>query len=157
MNSKRLVIAVSMALGMLWALGLVWLGRGPGDPVRAIVLGLMPGGLVMAAMIGRLAQRRFFDDAIIDGQPFAPGSADEIDQRVLTNTAEQLILAATLWPFAGWVLGWGLLPVLGAGFAVTRLLFWLGYHLSPPLRGVGFAASFYPSVVAVLWALVALI
>ena len=156
MTSKRPVIAASMALGMLWSLGLVWLGRGPGDPVTSIALGLMPGGLIMAAMIGRLAQRRFFDDAIIDGQPFATGSGAEIDQRVLTNTAEQLVLAAALWPFAGWALGWGLLPVLGVSFAATRVLFWLGYHLSPPLRGVGFAASFYPSVVAVLWALVAL-
>ncbi|MCB1390990.1 MAG: MAPEG family protein, partial [Rhodobacteraceae bacterium] len=101
-----------------------------------------------------LAQRRFFDDAIIDGEPFRAGSGAEIDQRVLTNTTEQTALALALWPFAGWVLGWGLLPVLGLSFAVFRLLFWIGYHASPPLRGLGFAASFYPTLVAAIWALV---
>ena len=154
-DGKRAVIAASMALAMVWALGLVWVARGPGtdDPARALPVGFLPAGLVMAAMVGRLAQRRFFDDAIIDGAAFLPGSGADIDQRVLTNTTEQLTLALAVWPFAGWVLGWGLVPVLGLNFAVMRILFWLGYHLSPPLRGLGFAATFYPSVVATVWAL----
>ncbi|HPD94074.1 MAG: MAPEG family protein [Rhodobacter sp.] len=155
MGTKRAIIAASMALALVWSLALVWLAPrvGAPDPVSALVLGFVPAGLVMAVMIGRLAQRRFFDDAIIDGAPFVPGSGPEIDQRVLTNTTEQLVLALALWPFAGWVLGWALLPVLGLNFAVMRVLFWLGYHQSPPLRGLGFAASFYPTPVAALWAL----
>lgn len=153
LRRKRQVIAASMALSMLWAILLVWWGRGPAEPLPALTGAALPGGLVMAAMVGRLAQRRFFDAAIIDGAPFAPGSGAEIDQRVLTNTTEQMVLALALWPFAGAVLGWGLLPWLGASFALARVLFWVGYHLSPPLRGVGFAASFYPGVVAALWAL----
>lgn len=155
MLGKRPVIAASMALSMVYAIWLVWWGQGPGDPDRALILGVAPGGLVLAAMIGRLAQRRFFDDQIIDGAPFLPGSPAEIDQRVLANTTEQVLLALCLWPFAGWVLGWGLVPVLGVSFAVARLLFWIGYHLSPPLRGLGFAASFYPTLIAALWALAA--
>lgn len=153
LTRKRQVIAASMALSLLWAILLVWWGRGPGDALPALAAGFLPGGLVMAVMIGRLAQRRFFDPAIIDGAPFPTGSGAEIDQRVLTNTAEQLVLALALWPFAGGVLGWGLLPWIGASFALSRVLFWVGYHASPPLRGVGFAASFYPSLVAALWAL----
>ena len=156
MGTKRAIIAASMALALVWSLALVWLAPrvGAPDPVSALVLGFVPAGLVMAVMIGRLAQRRFFDDAIIDGEPFRAGSGAEIDQRVLTNTTEQTALALALWPFAGWVLGWGLLPVLGLSFAVFRLLFWIGYHASPPLRGLGFAASFYPTLVAAIWALV---
>lgn len=98
--------------------------------------------------------------------PFTASPA-EIDQRVLRNTTEPLgldlclwtcvcgpvFVALCLWPFAGWALGWGVVPVLGVSFAVTRLMFWCGYHLSPPLRGLGFAASVYPSLVAALWAL----
>jgi len=154
MDGKRRVIAGSMALSMLWALGLVWWGRGPAEALPALVQAFVPGGLIMGAMIGRLAQRRFFDDAIIDGEAFRPGSGAEIDQRVLTNTTEQMVLALAIWPFAGWVLGWGLLPWLGLALALFRLLFWIGYHLSPPLRGLGFAASFYPTMVAGIWALV---
>lgn len=157
MDGKRRVIAGSMALSMLWALGLVWWGRGPGEALPALALAWLPGGLVMGLMVGRLAQRRFFDAAIIDGQAFRPGSGAEIDQRVLTNTTEQLVLALALWPFAGWVLGWGLLPWLGLSFALSRILFWIGYHASPPLRGLGFAASFYPTMVAGIWALLSLI
>ena len=153
MDGKRRVIAGSMALAMLWALVLVWLGRSEAEMVPALVTAFLPGGLLMAAMIGRLAQRRFFDSAIIDGEPFAPGSGAEIDQRVLTNTTEQLVLALALWPFAGHVLGWGLLVWLGWSFGAARLAFWIGYHRAPPLRGLGFAASFYPTLVAALWAL----
>jgi len=40
---------------------------------------------------------------------------------------------------------------LGLGFAVMRVLFWLGYLVSPPLRALGFAGSFYPTVVAGVW------
>ena len=153
MDDKRRVIAGSMALAMLWSIGLVWWGRSEAEMLPALVTGFLPGGLVMGAMIGRLAQRRFFDSTIIDGEPFVAGSGAEIDQRVLTNTTEQMVLALALWPFAGHVLGWGLLPCLGLSFAGARLLFWVGYHRAPPLRGLGFAASFYPTLVAALWAL----
>lgn len=160
MDGKQRLIAASMALAMLWSVALVWLGFGRGagflGPVTPVVLAYLPGGLVMVALIGRLAQRRFFDPTIIDGQAFAPGSGAEIDQRVLTNTTEQMVLALVLWPFAGWTLGWGLMPILGVNFAVMRVLFWAGYHRSPPLRGFGFAASFYPTVVAALAGIVRL-
>jgi len=110
---------------------------------------------VLAVMIARLAQRRFFDDSIIDGQPFAPGSAADIDARVLQNTVEQLVLALALWPVTGYVLaidGPGVVLSLGIGFAIARLAFWIGYHISPPLRAFGFAATFYPTLIAVVWA-----
>jgi hypothetical protein len=143
-----------MALGVIWAIALVALApRIPGFvPLNvAVILGLLPGGLVMIAMIGRLAQRRFFDDDLIDGDAFAPGSGGDIDQRVLTNTTEQLVLAAAIWPFVGMVLGGQIVVALGLSFAVTRVLFWIGYHLSPPLRGLGFAAGFYPTIAAAVW------
>ena len=102
----------------------------------------------------RLAQRRFFDDAIIDGEAFSGAAA--IDQRVLSNTVEQLVLAMAVWPAAAVLLGAegpGVILVLGVAFAVARLAFWAGYHMAPPLRAFGFAATFYPTVLVALWAL----
>lgn len=159
LRSKRPQILTGMALGALWGVLVIGLPQWLGLPYIPAPIAL-PGaflapGLVLALMIGRLAQRRFFDDAIIDGEPFAPGSAAETDQRVLTNTVEQLVLALAIWPFAAVTLGGAVAIALGLSFAVMRLVFWGGYHLSPPLRGLGFAGTFYPTVIAAVWALAA--
>lgn len=157
--SKRIQILIGMALGMAWAIALVWLPQRAGLPFIPAPVAL-PGalilpGLVMAAMIGRLAARRFFDDAIIDGEGFSPKSGAALDQKVLTNTVEQLVLALVIWPFVANSLGGAVVLALGFGFAVARLLFWIGYHLSPPLRSLGFAATFYPTLVAAIWSVLA--
>ena len=157
---KRPLIAASMAAGMLWSIGLLWVGAAVVNvPVFALVptvfSAFLAPGLVTVAMVGRLAQRRFFDDQIIDGDAFVAGSAAEIDQRVLTNTVEQLVLALCIWPAAAVILagdGPGVIIMLGLGFSIARILFWIGYHLSPPLRGFGFAATFYPPLMAFVWA-----
>ena len=154
---KRTKILFGMALGALWAVAVVvlpGLGPQPFVPLNlALVYAFLPGGLFLILVIGRLAQRRFFDDAIIDGEPFALGSGAEIDQRVLTNTVEQMLLALLIWPFAASWLGGQTVIVMGVAMAVARLAFWIGYHLSPPLRAFGFAASFYPTILAVVWTL----
>ena len=131
-------------------------------PVFALMPTIMTAffapGLVLALMIGRLAQRRFFDDTIIDGGPLK--GVAEIDQRVLQNTVEQLVLAAAIWPAAAVILGAqgpGAIAVLGLGFAVARLAFWAGYHRAPAMRAFGFAATFYPTVLVALWALCRLV
>lgn len=154
---KRPKILIGMAAGALWALAVV------GGPLMADVPFLppplaLPGaffvpGLVLVAMIGRLAQTRFFDDTIIDGEEFARNSRAWIDQRVLSNTIEQLVLALVIWPFVALTLGGAVVVVMGVAFAISRVAFWVGYHLSPPLRGFGFAATFYPTILAGIWAL----
>ncbi len=150
MTRKRPVILVGMAAGLIW--GLVLLRFGPplwyGPDDIALPMAVFPPGIVLLAMIGRLAQRRFFDNAIIDGQPFAPNSAASNDQKVLNNTAEQIVLALCIWPLAAQVHGPGVAVALGVGFAFARIAFWVGYHVSPPLRGFGFAATFYPTILA---------
>ena len=156
---KRRKIAIGMAAGAVWAVAVL---VGAATFVQLPVFALMPTimtaflapGLVTIAMIGRLAQRRFFDDAIIDGEAFSGAAA--IDQRVLSNTVEQLVLAMAVWPAAAVLLGAegpGVILVLGVAFAVARLAFWVGYHMAPPLRAFGFAATFYPTVLVALWAL----
>jgi hypothetical protein len=156
MTDRRRIILPAMAGGVLWAVAVLWLGQGGVPEVLTLdllAMAIAPPGAVLVAMIGRLAQRRFFDDDLIDGEAFVPNSPAGIDQRVLTNTVEQIVLALCLWPFIAQVLGAHLLVVLGWSFALARILFWAGYHLSPPLRGLGFAATFYPTVIAALWVL----
>jgi hypothetical protein len=157
---RRPAILAGMAAGLLWSVAVLWTGIAV---VNLPVFSLLPTlafaflvpGLVLMVMIARLAARRFFDDAAIDGGSFPPGSGGEIDIRVMRNTVEQLVLALTLWPPVAYLLlgdGPGVAAALGLGFAVARLAFWAGYHLSPPLRAFGFAATFYPTVLAVVWA-----
>lgn len=147
--SKRGTILAGMAAGALWAVCLVWIGRTLA-PQASPALALFVIGLTLLAPIGRLAQRRFFDDTLIDGAAYAPGSSEEIDDRVLRNTAEQVLLAVCIWPFAGAQLGGGVLTTLAVGFVVARAAFWIGYHRAPPLRAFGFAATFYPTILVAL-------
>ena len=152
MTGRRARILIGMAAGVIWAAGVLWMGTQVPVPIgfiQPVLLGaVFAPGLVLMAMIGRLAQRRFFDDAIIDGEPLTGGA--EIDRRVLQNTVEQIVLALCIWPLCGFFLGAGVPLVLGLAFAIARLAFWLGYHLSPPLRAFGFAATFYPTIGAAL-------
>jgi hypothetical protein len=157
-------IAAGMVCGVVWAGVLLWVGAGLGFPVFTLVPTVMGAflapGLVMLLMIARLAQRRFFDDSAIDGAAFPEGSAGQIDQRVLQNTVEQMVLALAIWPAAAVILqadGPGVIAALGFGLAVARIAFWVGYHLSPPLRAFGFAASFYPTVAVAAWSLLRLL
>lgn len=152
---QRAKILIGMALGLLWALGIVWGTQRAGlpfIPAPIAIPGAMIGpGIVLLLVIGRLAQRRFFDDALIDGHDFAPGSSAWIDQKVLANTVEQSVLALLIWPFVSMTLGGAMVLVMGVAFVIARLLFWLGYHLSPALRSFGFAATFYTTIVAAFW------
>lgn len=157
---KRRAILIGMGAGALWAVGVVWLGVAVVHrPVFALLPSLafafLPPGLVLLLMIGRLAAARFFDDGLIDGQPFAPGTRAWVDQRVLSNTVEQLLLALCVWPACGYLLlgdGPGVLAALGVAFALSRLAFWVGYRHAPALRAFGFAATFYATIAVVLWA-----
>ena len=152
---KRLGMLIAGGIGVLWAIAVVVIpGMGPQPfiPVNlALIYAFAPGGFVLALMIGTLATRRYFNAEIIDGDAFLPGSAADIDQRVLRNTVEQLVLALCLWPFVAMQLGAVTVIALGVSFAIARLLFWIGYRIAAPLRALGFAASFYPTVFAAIW------
>lgn len=160
--SKRPQILAGMALGAAWAIAVVWVGVTQIDiPIftllPALAFAFFGPGVFLLLVIGRLAQRRFFDDAIIDGDPLS--GAAEIDQRVLSNTVEQLVLALALWPAIAYLTsgdGPGLVVSLGVGFTLARFAFWIGYHLAPPLRAFGFAATFYPTIAALVWAILTL-
>lgn len=157
--TKRQKILFGMGPGILWALIVLWIGGQIPVPIAMIQPTLMGAvfapGLILIFMIGRLAHRRFVDEAGLDGQPLTGAAA--VDQKVLTNTLEQGVLALCIWPLVGFFNGAGTVLALGIGFAIARLAFWIGYHISPPLRAFGFAATFFPTVFAAgltLWNLV---
>lgn len=152
MSHTRMTILIGMAGGALWAVAVLIVGAQIPVPIgfiQPVLMGaLFAPGVVLALMIARLALRRFMDPDVVDGDMFLPGTGGDLDQRVLQNTLEQIALALCIWPLVGFFLGAGTVLALGLGFALARLVFWAGYHLSPPLRSFGFAATFYPTVAA---------
>lgn len=158
--TRRRTILLGMVGGLVWSLALLWLGwRADFAPglARALMIAFLLAALPLLVLIGLLAQRRFFGDDIIDGQRFAEGSGEEIDQRVLQNTVEQLVLAICIWPIAGALFGAGMVLALGCGFVIARGAFWLGYHAAPSLRAFGFAATFYPTAISAVLSLIVLL
>lgn len=149
-------------LGALWALGVVWLGV---TQIEIPVFALLPTlasaflgpGLVIAGLVLLVSLRRFFDDGLADGDEPLPFSPADIDVRALRNTVEQTVIALCLWPAAAYLAtdtGPGLVMALGVAFVPARLAYWVGYRVSPPLRLFGFAATFYATLFALLWATV---
>ncbi|MGL5008647.1 MAG: MAPEG family protein [Paracoccaceae bacterium] len=159
----RARVAVGMAAGLGWALAVLGVGLWLEIDVpmgRALAWAFFPGGVVLMALVGRLAALRFFDDALIDGQAFAAGSRGARLQAILQNTVEQALIALLVWPFVAFALGAqgdDVVLALGLGFGVTRLAFWFGYAASPPLRAFGFAGGFYATVLAAVWAVGSLV
>lgn len=95
---------------------------------------------------------RVFDTAAAE-DPFANAESNawRIHQRVLQNTVEQsLIFVPALLALAVRVDAEHarLLPLLTALWCTGRVLFWLGYRISPMLRGPGFEWTLFSSIAA---------
>jgi hypothetical protein len=106
--------------------------------------------LWLAISIGLLAKHRFFTPEDIDGGGLTRGSeAASVLQSSLQNTLEQSVLAvlvhaawAILMPVT-WIVA---IPAAVFLFLCGRVLFVRGYRGGAPSRAVGFALTFYPSV-----------
>ncbi|MEO0370695.1 MAG: MAPEG family protein [Pseudomonadota bacterium] len=161
MSVKRTVF-LGAGIGLIWSVALlVGAALFVQIPVFALIPTIMTAylapGLVMMAMVMRVAMRRFFEAGSGMG---SLSEAGELDRQVLQNTVEQLVLAAAIWPAAAVILGPagpGVIIALGLGFGAARVLFWVGCHRSPLLRSVGFAGTFFPTVGVTFWALTALV
>ena len=108
----------------------------------------------LAINIGRLASHRFFTPADIDGGATSDGtSTARILQAMLQNTLEQTVLALAthaIWAATTPRTWQAAIPVAAILFAIGRVLFWRGYARGAPARAIGFALTFYPSVVMLL-------
>ncbi len=119
--------------------------------IAALVLGLW-----LAAAIGDVARRRFVSEGAIGG---GDGNDAKVDaaNAVLRNTAEQALLAGFAYTALLVTSDHARVPValFVACFSAGRLLFWTGYRDGAEARALGFALTFYPSVAALLMAVVA--
>lgn len=106
--------------------------------------------LWLGASIGLLARHRFFTPEDIDGGGLSTGSETaKVLQATLQNTLEQTVLAvlvhlawATLMP-TSWIAA---IPCAVILFVLGRVLFVRGYRGGAPSRALGFALTFYPTV-----------
>jgi MAPEG family len=104
----------------------------------------------LAATIANVARLRFFSARDIGGGLDSQSSEVGEARAVLQNTLEQVVLAA----LAHFVVAASFNPsasfitALVALFSVGRLLFWVGYSRGAKTRALGFALTFYPSVIA---------
>jgi hypothetical protein len=98
---------------------------------------------------------RVFDTAKAE-DPFANAESQpwRVHQRVLQNTVEQgLIFVPALLALAVRIDAehTHVLPLLTGLWCAGRVLFWLGYRISPMLRGPGFEWTLFSSVAALGW------
>ena len=104
--------------------------------------------------IGKLGNHRFNTPEDIDGGGLTTGTERaKIFQAILQNTLEQTILAvvvhliwAVVMPIT-WISGVLVAAIL---FSIGRFLFIQGYAGGAPSRALGFALTFYPSIVMML-------
>jgi uncharacterized membrane protein YecN with MAPEG domain len=106
--------------------------------------------LWLAISIGLLARHRFFTPADIDGGGLTQGTATaNILQAALQNTLEQTVLGVLVhlgWAVVMPVTWIAAIPAAVVLFLCGRVLFVRGYRGGAPQRAVGFALTFYPSV-----------
>jgi hypothetical protein len=112
-------------------------------------------GVAVIVLLMVSACFRVFDTAAAE-DPFANAESNawRVHQRVLQNTVEQsLIFVPALLALAVRVdaAHTHVLPLLTVLWCGGRILFWLGYRISPILRGPGFEWTLYSSVAALGW------
>jgi hypothetical protein len=163
-NKQRVVIA-SAAVGLVASFAMLYVGThyALNNAVGAFSLHVRLNACAQALLIptvfllisiGRLASHRFFTPADIDGNPSHPDTPQAIElQRVLQNTLEQTVLAATayvIWALVApdaWLLT---LPLAASLFALGRVLFFIGHSKGAVGRALGFTLTFYPTVVLLI-------
>ena len=135
-------------------------------PMRALTLGgaysrlefwtewALVALLPLLLTIGMLAQHRFLTPEDIGGSGPAPGSARaRVLQAILQNTLEQTVLwfaVTVIWAVRMPVQTLGVLPVSAILFVLGRALFLGRYERGASARALGFALTFYPSVLMAL-------
>ena len=123
------------------------------DMAKRLVFSLQWDVLLVATLaisIGSLGRHRFFSVEDIDGGGLSVGTQKATTlQAILQNTLEQVVLGVlthTLWAVT-MPLGWqAAIPVAALLFLLGRILFLRGYSGGAPARALGFAITFYPSV-----------
>ncbi len=126
--------------------------------LQPLALSAVAATATLAVCIARLAAHRFRTPQDLDGSGLTAGTdRARLLQALLQNTLEQLALALPV--YAAWAV---LAPasvvdvvlVAALMFVSGRVLFFWGYARGAPGRALGFALTFYPTIVLLLGALV---
>lgn len=160
--SDKGMIVIEMALAVIWTWvvftkGVSWVSVPDGPIYEVAMRAFLLPGLILAAMVMAVGLHRFLGNDAAEGGRFH-GHRAQINQRVLINSTEQTVLALAIWPGAALAIGEqgpAILTAMGLSFVLARLLFWAGYHIRAPLRALGFAATFYPTVAFGIWGVIA--
>ena len=111
--------------------------------------------LWLGISIGLLARHRFFTPEDIDGGGLAPGTETaNILQATLQNTLEQTVLAVLVhlaWAVLMPVTWMSAIPAAVVLFLCGRVMFVRSYRGGAPSRAVGFALTYYPSVLMLVF------
>jgi len=115
--------------------------------------------LWLGISIGLLARHRFFTPEDIDGGGLSRGSETaNVLQSTLQNTLEQSVLAVLVhlaWSILMPVSWISAIPAAVFLFLCGRVLFVRGYRGGAPSRALGFALTYYPSVLMLILVVVA--
>lgn len=126
--------------------------------LQILALCALAPSLALAIAIGRLAAHRFRTPQDIDGSGLTAGTARARRlQALLQNTLEQSALALPI--YAAWAAlapeRWmAALPAAATLFLLGRALFFRGYGRGATGRSLGFALTFYPTLVLLTGAIV---
>ena len=126
--------------------------------LHLLALAVLAPAITVAFSIARLGNHRFHSPQDLDGSGLTQGTQRaKLLQSLLQNSLEQLVLALPAY------LAWALLAparlvhlilVAALLFVIGRVLFFHGYARGAPGRALGFALTFYPSVVVLVGALI---
>jgi uncharacterized membrane protein YecN with MAPEG domain len=157
---KGIIIGVTITVVVI--VGAIFFGRAVVAPDAAvgerIAFALKADACIalwLAISIGLLARHRFFTPEDIDGGGLTHGTETaNILQATLQNSLEQTVLAvlvhlawAVLMP-ANWM---SAIPAAVVLFLCGRVLFLSGYRKGAPARAFGFALTFYPTVLMLVF------
>ncbi|WP_243840446.1 MAPEG family protein [Xanthomonas euroxanthea] len=115
----------------------------------------------MCVAIARMAKHRFFTPADIDGSASSVGTIQARTlESLLQNTMEQLALALPVYVAA--LLSTrpsiqAAAPACACAFLLGRLAFFASYSGGARARAFGFALTFYPTVLLLIWQLMLLL
>lgn len=151
MASGLAFAAAAMAMA---AYALHPLGASLAERASLLALCLLPPAVTLAISIARLAKHRFFTPADIDGSALTEGSdRARLLQALLQNTLEQVALAVPVyvaWAMLAPARMLGALVAASGLFLLARLLFYKRYRSGAAARSLGFALTFYPTVLLLI-------
>jgi phosphate/sulfate permease len=127
-------------------------------PAKAATCAVATAAIALIAGIGWAARTRHFVSNIDGSQPDIGANLD-LTLRYVTNTTEQLVLFAIASFCVLQVdehIAIIVLPVMGLWFVIARVMFCVGYRITPVARSIGFAATFHPTIVLFVFVFVRL-